>query len=75
MTLATLGVGITLWLVVNRHPGKVGSFEIQLLLRRALWGLTALVLGVQTIYGSFFLSMLGMARGLRPASDRAHIVG
>jgi hypothetical protein len=31
-------------------------------MRYALWGLTTMVLGVQTIYGSFFLSMLGMTR-------------
>ena len=31
----------------------------------ALWGFTLVVLGVQTIYGSFFLSMLGM-------TERAH---
>lgn len=67
LTLLSLGLGITLWLVVDRHPGEFGSLEIQLVLRRALWGFTALVLGVQTVYGSFFLSMLGMARGLRPS--------
>jgi len=27
-----------------------------------LWGLTAMVIGVQTVYSSFFLSMLRMTR-------------
>jgi hypothetical protein len=34
--------------------------EVQTTLRYALWGFTTMVLGMQTIYGSFFLSMLGM---------------
>ncbi len=65
LTLATLGLGITVWLVIDRHPTNFSSYEMQTVLRQAVWGFTALVLGVQTIYGSFFLSMLGMARGLR----------
>jgi hypothetical protein len=28
----------------------------------AIWGCTAMMLGVQTIYGSFFLSMLGLSK-------------
>jgi hypothetical protein len=34
-------------------------------MRPALWGFTAVVLGVQTIFGSFFLSMLGMSERQR----------
>ena len=30
-------------------------------MRLALWGFTTMVLGVQTIFGSFFLSMLTTA--------------
>jgi hypothetical protein len=35
---------------------------VQTTLRFALWGFTAMVLGVQTIYGSFFFSMLSLAK-------------
>ena len=40
--------------------------------RYVLWDFTALVLGVQTIYGSFFLSMLGMRRG--EGADRRDMI-
>jgi hypothetical protein len=38
---------------------------VQTTLRHALWGFTAMVLGVQTMYGSFFLSLLRMANQAR----------
>ena len=61
MLLAT-GLGLNLWLVQTWYGVDLGPLDVQVTLRPALWGLTAMVLGVQTIYGSFFLSMLGMAR-------------
>ena len=39
-----------------------GPLDVQVTLRYALWGFTAIVFGVQTIFGSFFLSMLGMTK-------------
>jgi glycosyltransferase involved in cell wall biosynthesis len=41
---------------------NLGPLPLQSTIRPALWGFTALLLGVQTIYGSFFLSMLGMVQ-------------
>jgi hypothetical protein len=38
-----------------------GDLQVSHTMRWALWGFLLLVLGVQTVYGSFFLSMLGMA--------------
>lgn len=38
----------------------MGPLDVQVTLRWALWGFTLLVLGVQTIFGSFLLSMMGM---------------
>jgi hypothetical protein len=44
---------------------NLGPLDVQTTLRHALWGFTAMVLGVQTMYGSFFLSLLGMAEKAR----------
>ena len=40
-------------------------------MRYALWGFTTLILGVQTIFGSFFLSMLGMTECAKEARQKA----
>ena len=40
----------------------MGPLDVQVTLRPALWGFMLLILGIQTIYGSFFLSMLGGSR-------------
>jgi glycosyltransferase involved in cell wall biosynthesis len=60
--LLLIGLGLNLWLVGEWYSRNFGPLDVQVTLRPALWGLTAMVLGVQTIYGSFFLSMLGMIR-------------
>jgi glycosyltransferase involved in cell wall biosynthesis len=60
--LVLTGLGLNLWLVHEWYGLNLGPLDVQVTLRYALWGFTALVLGVQTIYGSFFLSMLGMTR-------------
>ena len=44
-------------------------------LRYALWGFTAMVLGVQTIYGSFFLSMLGLRKDQEAKAGPAPAAG
>jgi hypothetical protein len=59
--LLLVGLGLNTWLVLEWYDRNLGGLEVQTTLRYALWGFTAMVLGVQTIYGSFFLSMLGMA--------------
>jgi hypothetical protein len=56
------GLGLNFWLVSEWWAHDLGQLEVRHTLRWALWGFTLMVLGVQTIYGSFFLSMLGMAR-------------
>jgi glycosyltransferase involved in cell wall biosynthesis len=65
------GLGLNLWLVHEWYRLNLGPLDAQVTLRPALWGFTALVLGVQTIYGSFFLSMLGMTRGSDGESVRS----
>jgi glycosyltransferase involved in cell wall biosynthesis len=55
------GLGLNGWLFAGWVGQDMGPLDIQSSMRVALWGFTLIVLGVQTIYGSFFLSMLGMA--------------
>jgi hypothetical protein len=58
--LLLTGLGLNVSLLVHWYGQSLGGLEVQTTLRHALWGFTTMVLGVQTIYGSFFLSMLGM---------------
>jgi glycosyltransferase involved in cell wall biosynthesis len=60
------GMGLSLWLLYRWHAVSQGGLDGQATLRGSLWALTAMVLGVQTIHGSFFLNMLGMTRQRRP---------
>ncbi len=60
--LLLVGLGLNLWLVEEWYRNNLGPLNIQSTFRGALWGFTAMVLGVQTIYSSFFLSMLNMVR-------------
>jgi hypothetical protein len=60
--LVLVGLGLNLWLVFEWFGRNLGPLEVQTTFRYALWGFTTMVLGVQAIYGGFFLSMLGMAR-------------
>ena len=60
--LILAGLGLNVGLVFAWGGDSWGPLEVQSTMRYALWGFTAIVLGVQTIYGSFFLSMLGMKK-------------
>lgn len=60
--LLLAGLGLNGWLVHEWAARDLGPLDVQVTMRYALWGFTAMVLGVQTVYGSFFLSMLGMRR-------------
>lgn len=56
------GLALNGWLVAEWVNKDLGPLDAQVTLRYALWGFTAIVFGIQTMFGSFFLSMLGMAR-------------
>jgi glycosyltransferase involved in cell wall biosynthesis len=56
------GLALNGWLISEWVNKDFGPLDVQVTLRFALWGFTAIVLGIQTMFGSFFLSMLGMAR-------------
>ena len=62
LPVAILGLAANFWLVSEWLGRGLGPLEIPVTMRYALWGLTAIVAGVQTIYSSFFLSMLKMNR-------------
>ncbi|VTR93092.1 Glycosyl transferase family 2 OS=Oscillatoria nigro-viridis PCC 7112 GN=Osc7112_4698 PE=4 SV=1: Glycos_transf_2 [Gemmata massiliana] len=56
------GIGMNLWLVKEWWDVSLGELELRHTLRHALWGLTGMVVGVQTIYGGFFLGLLQQLR-------------
>lgn len=65
------GIALIAWLFQSWYANNMGPLEVQVTFRYALWGFVLMVLGGQTIFGSFFLSMLGMteqARRLRESS-------
>jgi glycosyltransferase involved in cell wall biosynthesis len=67
--LALAGLGQYLWLLSTWCASDFGALDGGTTLRYALWGLTALVLGVQTVYGSFFVSMMGLSPRLAPGTE------
>jgi glycosyltransferase involved in cell wall biosynthesis len=60
--MVATGLGLCGWLTCQWMASGYGQLDIQSTMRGALWGFLFLVLGVQTVYSSFFLSMLGMGR-------------
>jgi len=61
VVLLVAGLCINGWLLADWFREGLGAMEVQHTLRIALWGFTAMILGAQTIFGSFFLSMIEMA--------------
>jgi hypothetical protein len=61
-TLVLAGFILNLGLLGYWAQTGFGPLDVQITLRFALWGFTAMVLGVQTVYGSFFVSMMGMVQ-------------
>jgi hypothetical protein len=66
LALLLVGLGCNVWLVAEWWRHNLGPLEVQTTLRGALWGFTALVLGMQTIYGSFILGLTRMASPEQP---------
>jgi hypothetical protein len=63
--LVLAGLTLNLLLAYKWYRLGLGPLNVEVTMRYALWGFTALVMGIQTIFGSFFLSMLGMAKDER----------
>ena len=53
-----VGVGLMSWILVEQLRGISEVFSSSSALRVGLLGLTLIVIGVQLIFGSFFLSLL-----------------
>jgi hypothetical protein len=75
LVLLAIGLGLNLWLVFYWAGRSLGPLDLEFTLRHALWGFTAMVLGVQTVYGSFFLSMLGMTGRAKAEPRSEHGTG
>jgi glycosyltransferase involved in cell wall biosynthesis len=63
--LVLLGLACNLWLVREWWRQELGDLEVRWTLRYALWGFTLMVMGVQTIFGSFFLGLLRLSADRR----------
>jgi glycosyltransferase involved in cell wall biosynthesis len=70
-TLVT-GIVINVWLFQSWYASSMGPLDVQVTFRYALWGFLLMVLGVQTVFGSFFLSMLGMTEKARELREQAN---
>ncbi len=58
--MAVLGAGLLAWAVADWAAQDFGPLDYQRTLRIVIPGSTLLVLGVQTIFSSFFFSLLGL---------------
>jgi hypothetical protein len=56
------GLALNIWLVREWIVRDFGSLDVGITMRYALWGFTGIMLGIQTLFGSFFLSMLNMSQ-------------
>ena len=70
--LALAGFGILLGIFVDWAANGFGALSREYL---AILGLTLAGLGVQTVFASFFLSVLGLRSDFVPASDRRELAG
>jgi hypothetical protein len=71
VTLLVAGLALCFWLIGQWYDVNLGPLDVAITMRHALWGFTAIMLGVQTVFGSFFLSMLGMTEHAKEARRRA----
>jgi glycosyltransferase involved in cell wall biosynthesis len=69
--LVLTGFGLCFWLVGEWLGVDFGPLDLQVTMRYALWGFTTIVLGVQTVSGSCFLSILGMTERAKEARRKA----
>jgi hypothetical protein len=69
--LLLTGLGLCIWLICEWWGVNLGPLDLAVTMRYALWGFTTMVLGVQTIFCSFFLSMMGMTERAKEARQKA----
>jgi glycosyltransferase involved in cell wall biosynthesis len=61
LALVAVGLGFNFRLVGEWCSLNLGPLDVETTFRWALWGFTAIVLGVQTMYGHFVLGLIRMA--------------
>ncbi len=54
------GLGVNGWLVAQWWNVSLGELDVGRTMRGALWGLSGMVLGVQTAYSAFFVGLLDL---------------
>lgn len=54
------GLGVNGWLVAQWWNVSLGELDVGRTMRGALWGLSGMVLGVQTAYSTFFVGLLDL---------------
>ena len=69
--LLLTGLALCAGLVAEWWSTRLGALDLAVTMRFALWGFTTMVLGVETIFCSFFLSMLGMTERAKEARQKA----
>jgi hypothetical protein len=65
------GIAINVWLFQTWYANAMGPLDVQVTFRFALWGFLLMMLGMQTVFGSFFLSMLGMTEKARELREQS----
>jgi hypothetical protein len=68
--LFVTGLALCSWLVGEWRGADFGPLDLPVTMRYALWGFTATMLGVQTMFGSCFLSVLGMSERAKEARQK-----
>ena len=70
--LVLTGLGVNGWLVWEWYQQDFGALDVRSTMRYTLWGLATMVIGVQTIYGSFFLASCSTRAGVTAATLRGY---
>ncbi len=69
--VVSFGLALLVGLVVTWYHTEFGALELDRTLRLAIPGMTLVVLGFQTIFASFFMSVLGLRRKMANADHYA----
>lgn len=71
LLLTLLGVGTLAWAVWSWTRVEFGALDPRVTMRQVIPGAMLLVIGIQTIFSSFFLSVLGIRRRRPPPGEAA----
>jgi hypothetical protein len=60
--LVLAGLALVAWAVERWRHAEFGSLNVQVTMRQVIPAVTLVSLGVQTLFASFFLGVLGLGR-------------